>query len=346
MRQIRVLVVDDSPTMCAVLKAELERDPEMVVVGTASNPMAARVAIKALNPDVLTLDIRMPGMDGLSFLEKLMRLRPMPVVVVSSEVAGSRNATSVKALALGAYDVFLKPRDGTRPHAYDPLRERVRGASEMRVLMRVPPERNAACPDFAPNGRIVAIGSSTGGVDALVTLISAFPENCPPTVVTQHMPESFTASLAARLDSKSAAEVREATNGAPLRPGRVYIAPGGARHLEVIGRDKRVCRLKDGPTVNGHRPSVDVLFHSVARTGGPALGVILTGMGDDGARGLLAMRRAGARTLGQDEGSSLVYGMPRVAHELGAVERQLPLSRMGRAILDRCNAKVDPAQVA
>ena len=346
MKPIRVLVVDGSPTTCAVFKTELERDPGIVVVGTASTPLAARAAIKAFDPDVLTLDIRRPGKGGLSFLEKLMRLRPMPVVAVASEIAGGRNARSVQALALGAYDIFLKPEDGSRAQAYDPLRARVRGASKMRVLLRDGPATPAPAPDFVPDGRIVAVGASTGGVDALITLLSDFPRNCPPTVVTQHMPEAFTASFASRLDAHCAAAVQEATNGARLEPGRIYLAPGGSHHLEIMGRERRVCRLREGPTVNGHRPSVDVLFHSIAKLDAPALGVILTGMGDDGARGLAAMRDAGARTLGQDEESSLVYGMPRVAHEMGAVEKQLPLSRMTRAVLEQCNAVSTSARVA
>ncbi|WP_299815764.1 chemotaxis response regulator protein-glutamate methylesterase [uncultured Jannaschia sp.] len=346
MRNIRVLVVDGSPVMCAVLRTELERDPHTSVVGIASTAGAAREAIKALDPDVLTFDLWMPGMDGPGFLAKLMRLRPMPVVVVSARVGRGRTATSVQALALGAYDVFIKPEDGSLPQAYDPLRELVRGAAKTRLLPRDVPAAPAAAPDFAPDGRIVAIGASTGGVDALLAVLSGFPANCPPTVVTQHMPAAFTASFASRLDAHCAADVREATNGAPLKPGRIYLAPGGSRHLEVMGRDRRVCRLREGRPVNGHRPSVDVLFHSLARLGAPALGVILTGMGDDGARGLAAMRAAGARTLGQDEATSLVYGMPRVAHEMGAVEKQLPLSRMTRAVLERCNARSKPSRAA
>lgn len=338
MKKIRVLVVDDSPTIRAVLKAELECDPQITVVGAASNPMAARKAIKALVPDVLTLDINMPGMDGLMFLEKLMRLRPMPVIVVSSEVGG-RSAASVEALSLGAFDCFLKPMDGSQPGAFDQLRDRVKAASKTHPLARDPrTDAAAASTSFQPNGRLVAIGASTGGVDALITLLSSFPANCPPTVVTQHMPGSFTKSFASRLDQNCAAQVHEATNGAPLATGRIYLAPGGATHLEVMGRDTLVCRLREGSPVSGHRPSVDALFGSIARLRSRSVGVILTGMGDDGARGLLAMRQAGARTLGQDEATSLVYGMPRSAFEMGAVEKQVPLARMARAILDRCDA--------
>ena len=337
MKPIRALIIDDSATMRAILKAELERDPEIAVVGAAGNPLAAREAIKTLAPDVLTLDLNMPGMDGLSFLEKLMRLRPMPVVVVSSDV-GCGSAASVEALALGAADWFAKPSDGTRPEAYDGLRERVRKAvvtsGQARGTEAHRPHPSAA---YVPNGRIVAIGASTGGVDALMTLLSRFPANCPPTVVTQHMPGSFTGSFAARLDSNCAARVSEAANGSPLQPGRIYLAPGSEAHLEVIGRDAHLCRLRVDPPVSGHRPSVDVMFGSLARLGVPAVGVILTGMGEDGAEGLLAMRRAGARTFGQDAATSLVYGMPRAAFERGAVEKQLPLTRMAKAVLDACD---------
>jgi two-component system chemotaxis response regulator CheB len=191
---------------------------------------------------------------------------------------------------------------------------------------------------FEPNGRIVAIGSSTGGVEALLTIISRFPANCPPTVITQHMPATFTGSFAQRLDRFSGAKVAEAKEGAPLLPGHVYLAPGGATHLEVSGSTALRCRLREGDLVNGHRPSVDRLFDSVsANVGEKALGVILTGMGRDGAQGLLTIRRAGGATIGQDESSSVVYGMPRVAYEIGAVERQLPLSKIAGEILRLCN---------
>lgn len=338
-RPVRVLTVDDSATMRAVLAQELGRDAGIEVVGTAANPLAAREAIKALTPDVLTLDIHMPGMSGLEFLAKLMRLRPMPVVVVSTAVGGS-SALAVEALSLGAYDCFLKPERGMDPAAYDPLRATVRAAARMPVLPR---RAASAVPradaPFAPGAAIVGIGASTGGVDALLELLAGYPRNCPPTVITQHMPAAFTRSFAERLDAHCAGRVREASNGAPLEAGTVYLAPGGRAHLEVLGRSARICRLREGPPVSGHRPSVDALFASLARLGPKAVGVILTGMGEDGAEGMRAMRAAGARTLGQDAATSLVYGMPRVAWEAGGVERQVPLHRMAEAILDLARAK-------
>tara|TARA_R110002020_G_scaffold236875_12_gene449166 strand:+ start:2606 stop:3652 length:1047 start_codon:yes stop_codon:yes gene_type:complete len=344
MHPVKVLIVDDSPTMRAVLKAQLEAHPMISVIGAAANPLAARQAIKTLAPDVITLDLNMPGMHGLDFLKRLMSLHAMPVVVVSSDVRGQSDE-AVHARALGAYGCFLKPRDGSREGAFDALRKTVLEAARMGASAPAGgrsdgPVRSGA-DNFKPNDRIVAIGASTGGVDALLTILSGFPGNCPPTVITQHMPRSFTASFAQRLNHNSAPTVVEATNGAPLKVGHVYLAPGGDAHLEIIGRGTPICRLREGPAISGHRPSVDALFGSVALLGIPAVGVLLTGMGGDGARGLLEMRKAGAATLGQDKNTSLVYGMPRVAHERGAVEKQVPLNRIAREILKRCTATCD-----
>jgi two-component system chemotaxis response regulator CheB len=224
--------------------------------------------------------------------------------------------------------------------AFSELAEKVKAAATAKIRPRS--EAHATQPrprGFRHNGRAIAIGSSTGGVEALLTILSEFPADCPPTVVTQHMPASFTHSFAERLNRACAAQVSEAADGDLLAPGRIYIAPGGERHLEVVGASTPRCRLIEGDTVSGHRPSVDVLFNSLAAcTGEHTLGVILTGMGRDGARGLLALREAGARTLGQDEASSVVYGMPKAALELGAVERQLPLRKIASAALDICAA--------
>jgi len=333
---VRVLIVDDSATMRSLISAVLRRDPEISVVGTAADPLEARAAIKELNPDVITLDVEMPSMNGLEFLEKIMRLRPMPVVMVSTLTQAGTDVT-LAALEVGAVDAVAKPAPGVpAQEAFADLAEKVKIAARSRVRPLETREARAVDGAYrADPSHVLAIGASTGGVEALLNILSAFPANCPATVVTQHMPATFTKSFAARLDKASGAIVTEAVDGAPLMPGHVYIAPGGETHLEVVGGR---CRLVAADTVNGHRPSVDVLFNAVARLGRPMTGVILTGMGKDGARGLLAMRQAGARTLGQDEASSVVYGMPRAAFELGAVERQLSLPRLAPAILELCAA--------
>ncbi|NJC39816.1 two-component system chemotaxis response regulator CheB [Brevundimonas alba] len=335
---VSVLVVDDSPTMRGLITAALRRDPEIEVLGSACDPLEAREAIKRLNPDVITLDVEMPNMNGLEFLEKIMRLRPMPVVMVSTLTQAGAEVT-LAALELGAVDAVGKPGAGvTAMEAFADLATKVKVAARSRVRAgggaTARPAPTSATYRAAAD-HVLAIGASTGGVEALLGIISAFPADCPATVVTQHMPATFTPSFAARLDRASAATVREATDGAPLARGCVYIAPGGEAHLEVAGVTPR-CRLVRSDTVSGHRPSVDVLFRSVAALRRPMTGVILTGMGRDGAQGLLAMRQAGAGTLGQDEASCVVYGMPKAAFELGAVERQLPLSRLPAAILDLC----------
>ena len=336
----RVLVVDDSATMRALIKRALQTHPDIMVVGEACDPMQAREAIKSLNPDVITLDIEMPQMNGLDFLERLMRLRPMPVVMVSTLTSRGAEAT-LRALELGAVDCVAKPRFDDRA-GFDRLAEIVRTAASARLrpLSNAPPA--PVPPDFAPNESMLAIGASTGGVEALLAILSTFPANCPPTVITQHMPAAFTPSFAQRLNRSCAATVSEATDGARLAPGQVYLAPGGLTHLEVAGPVSGPwrCRLTTVGAVNGHRPSVDVLFHSVATVArARAVGVILTGMGKDGAQGLLAMREAGARTIGQDEHSSVVYGMPKAAFELGGVGRQVPLHAAAAAMLAACNAK-------
>ena len=348
MRKSRVLVVDDSASMRQLISAVLCAAPDLEVVGHAADPLEARQAIKDLSPDVVTLDVEMPNMNGIDFLEKLMRLRPMPVIMVSSLTLRGGEVTT-RALEIGAIDCVTKPGLGdARP--FGDLAEKVRMAATVRMgpgraaPVGAPPAARSADP-YAPDGRIVAIGASTGGVEALTAVLTALPPNCAPVVVTQHMPPIFTRSFAERLDKLCAATVAEATDGAPLLPGRVYIAPGGGQHLEIAGGSSLRgsatpprCRLKEAPLVNGHRPSVDVLFASVAKVAGAdALGVILTGMGRDGADGLLAMRRAGASTLGQDAASSLIYGMPKAAFETGAVERQLPLRRIGAEIAAMTN---------
>ncbi len=329
MKKIRTLVVDDSPTMRIVIKRVLSADPEIEVVGAAADPIEAREAIKTLNPDVITLDVEMPKMTGLEFLEKIMRLRPMPVIMVST-LTQAGAAISLEALELGAFDCVGKPD-------FDGLPDKVRAAARARV--RPAGDRGAIARQtgYRPSNKLLAIGSSTGGVEALLTVLQSFPENCPATVITQHMPPTFTASFAARLDRVCAPKVQEATDGAPILPGHVYIAPGGEQHLVVQGGMQPRCQLREGPPISGHRPSVDALFTSVAEIyGRRAVGVILTGMGRDGAQGLKKMRDAGAATLGQDEASCVVYGMPKSAFEIGAVERQVTLTSIGQAALELC----------
>jgi two-component system chemotaxis response regulator CheB len=341
MKPVRVLVVDDSATMRGLISASLSSDPGIAVIGQASDPLEAREAIKALDPDVMTLDVEMPKMDGLAFLEKVMRLRPFPVVMVSSLTAKGAHAT-IRAMELGAVDCIGKP-SMDHPDTFDDLPARVKAAAGARLRNRAdarPARAAAPASSYQPDGKIVAIGASTGGVEALIAVLTGYPANCPPTVITLHMPTPFTKSFARRLDGLTGARVTEGEEGAPLEVGRVYLAPGSFSHLEVASPNHWRCRLHGDEPVNGHRPSVDVLFDSVARTcGAKAVGVILTGMGRDGAAGLLAMRRAGARTIGQTEASSVVYGMPKVAFEYGAVEKQVSLADIGQGILALTSAQ-------
>lgn len=344
MKRVRLLIVDDSATIRRLLRAVFERDSEIEVVGEAPEPAVARQLIKDLNPDVITLDVEMPNMSGIEFLEKIMRLRPMPVVMVSTLTQRGAE-TTLRALELGAVDYFAKPTENVatilEAHASE-LCQKIKMAARARVRtgkLRETVERKVS-QSYVPDGRVVAIGSSTGGVEALITVLGAYPENCPPTLITQHMPGQFTSTFAQRLARTSGVRVEEATDGAPIEPGRVYLAPGGAAHLEIAGRERLRCRLLETDLVNGHRPSVDVLFHSVAQiVGDRAIGVILTGMGRDGAAGLKELRGAGAATIGQDEASSIIYGMPRAAFEVGAVEQQLPLEKIGPEIVRLCESR-------
>jgi two-component system chemotaxis response regulator CheB len=335
---IRVVVVDDSATMRLLIRQALGAHPGICVVGEAGDPLEAREAIKALNPDVITLDVEMPNMNGLDFLERLMRLRPMPVVMVSTLTTRGAEVT-LAALELGAVDCVAKP-NAASPRVFDGLADKVRAAASARVRPRgeARPQPALADDEFAPADRFVAIGASTGGVEALLEIVRRLPANCAPTVITQHMPATFTKSFAERLNRASAADVREARDGDPLTPGKVFLAPGGDAHLEVDGLTHLRCRVARGSPVSGHCPSVDVLFQSVARAAKDrALGVILTGMGRDGAKGLLAIRDAGGHSLGQNEATSVVYGMPKAAFEIGAIERQLPLERIAGAIRQLTN---------
>ena len=311
-----------------MLSRTLGKDGDIRVVGTAEDPIDAREKIKTLNPDVVTLDIEMPNMNGLQFLDKLMRLHPLPVVMVSTLTTKGASETLL-ALELGAVDFVAKP-NATLAGGLDAfgenLRQKVRAASHSDVKSR---STRAASPVVtvrtaaAPRGSLIALGASTGGVEAIRVVLSTMPTDCPPIVIAQHMPPGFTSRFAARLDEVTDLRVVEAEDRMPLENGHAYVARGD-HHLRVERSSGQLkCRLTQDELASGHRPSVDVLFESVAKTVGPmAVGAILTGMGRDGARGLKLMRDAGAYTVGQSQGSALVYGMPRVAFEEGAVIEQ------------------------
>ena len=341
---VRTVIVDDSRTMRALLETLLDREPDIEVVGSAESAAAARALIRETDPDVITLDVEMPGMDGLTFLEKIMRLRPTPVVMVSGRTREGADAT-LRALELGAVGCYAKPLGGFGEFLLSDageLANMVREAALAKGRLTGPrgADRPAAARTgaFDWNGMPVAIAASTGGVETLGALLETFPANCPPVLVVQHMPEGFTGSFAARLDSRIAPRVVEAEDGQLIEQGTIYIAPGGKLHM--IGRPGAVpyIRLVSADPVSGHRPSGDVLFRSMAMGwGSRAVGVILTGMGADGARGLLEMREAGAPTLGQNQSSALIYGMPRAAFEMGAVCEQLSLEAIGSRIFDLCS---------
>jgi two-component system, chemotaxis family, protein-glutamate methylesterase/glutaminase len=335
---VRVLVVDDSASMRAMLTRMLSADPDIQVVGQAPEPHTARTMIKELNPDVVTLDVEMPGMDGLSFLEKIMRLRPMPVVMCSTLTARGTEVT-IEALRLGAVDCIAKPTGNPLEIQEDAalFRKMVKAAARSAVRAAADPIKPIqALKTGAQRDMVIAIGASTGGVEALFSLVGALPPDCPPVLVVQHMPATFTKGFADRLDRESRVTVVEAIDGMQVKPGTVYIAPGGKTHMELSGGVNGHIRLRAFDPVAGHRPSVDVLFRSVAPLGQAAVGAILTGMGSDGADGLLEMRQAGAHTFGQNRATCVVYGMPRAAYERGGVERELSLSALPEAILGAC----------
>lgn len=346
--KIRVLVIDDSALMRGLLTEMINLAPDVEVVGAAPDAAVAREMIKSLNPDVLTLDVHMPKMDGLEFLDRLMRLRPMPVVMVSS-FTEMGSETTLKALELGAVDFIGKPRaDGARrmEDYAEELVEKIRAAKGARLRRQVithpassplPAKGQAAQSPLSRqgvSGKIIFLGASTGGTEAIKEFLMAIPAESPPILIVQHMPEAFTASFARRLDGLCAPHVLEAQGNEKVEPGKVYIAPGHS-HLQIRRVPAGyVTELLATPAVNRHRPSVDVLFDSAASlVGRQAVGVILTGMGKDGAQGLLRMRQAGARTFGQDEASCVVYGMPREAFLVGAVEEQWALDEIGKRAL-------------
>jgi two-component system chemotaxis response regulator CheB len=343
----KVLIVDDSAVVRQMLSEILDSDPGIEVVGTAADPLLAREKIKRLAPDVITLDVEMPRMDGLAFLENLMRLHPLPVVMISSLTERGAD-TTLQALALGAVDFVSKPKldvaRGLQGYA-DEIIAKVKMAARSRVrpLARPNPPRitlGAVAPvaprsiQFRTTDRLIAIGASAGGTEALRVVLEGMPADAPAVVMTQHLPATFSTPFAERLDRHSAMSVREATDGEAVLPGHAYLPPGG-KHLRIIRDGARWrCRIDDGPPVNRHKPAVDVLFRSVAESAGAnAIGAILTGMGDDGARGLLELKNAGAPTLVQDEATSVVWGMPGAAYKLGAAEEMVPLERIAERLM-------------
>ncbi len=339
-RKVRVLIVDDSAVVREVLTRELGRDPLIEVVGSAADPYIAREKIVELGPDVLTLDVEMPRMDGLTFLRHLMRSRPMPVIVLSS-LTQEGTSTAIDALAAGAIDVLAKPGTSFSTDSLGPiLASKIKAAAGARVAPPTVRPSVVSSSKLVTTNKILAIGASTGGVQALTEVLTALPATAPGTLIVQHMPEKFTASFAQRLSSMCQVQVTEAKDGDRVAPGRVLIAPGGKHMLlRRSGAEYHVC-VKDGPPVFHQRPSVEVLFNSVAEIAGAnAVGAMLTGMGADGATGLLAMRRAGARTIAQDEKTSVVFGMPAEAIKCGAAEHVLPLDQIAPMLMSLASAK-------
>jgi two-component system chemotaxis response regulator CheB len=363
MKKIQVLVVDDSAVVRQVVAELLASDPAIAVMAAVPDPIFAMARMKIQWPDVIVLDVEMPRMDGLTFLRKIMAERPTPVVICST-LTEQGTATTLEALAAGAVCIIAKPKVGLKRFLEDSTSDLVSavksaalanvhslkaslalaGAPRVRPRPGAAPEKLTADAVTAPPAsqamqqtteRIVAIGTSTGGTQALERVLTELPRGCPGIAVVQHMPEKFTAAFAQRLDGLCEVEVREAVHGQRLLPGQVFIAPGGKHLMLRRGGAYYYAEVIDGPLVNRHRPSVDVLFRSVAKCAGRnALGIIMTGMGDDGARGLLEMRAAGAPTTAQDEASCVVFGMPKEAIKLGAAGNILPLSRMAQTIIE------------
>ena len=359
-KKIKVLVVDDSALVRKMLTEILNQDPQIKVVGAASDPFIARDKIKQLEPDVLTLDVEMPKMDGVTFLGNLMRLRPMPVVMVSSLTEAGADVT-LQALELGAVDFVSKPKidlaHGLEQYGEEII-EKVKTAagSRVRALGRSRSTPNLQVDEkldagavigkqsqtrhFSTTESIIAIGASTGGTEAIKEVLVALPASTPGIVITQHIPVAFSGPFAQRMDKNCAMRVCVAEDGQQILPGHVYIAPGD-RHLLITRNGARYhCKLSDGPAVNRHKPSVDVLFRSTAQSAGSnSIGILLTGMGDDGAAGLLELKESGAPTIAQDENTSVVWGMPGSAVKLGAADNVLPLDRIAPALLGQSNSR-------
>ncbi|MEW6746036.1 MAG: chemotaxis response regulator protein-glutamate methylesterase [Planctomycetota bacterium] len=361
---IRVLIVDDSAVVRAILSEKLSQACDIEVVGTASNPYFARDKIVTLKPDVVTLDIEMPRMDGLTFLAKLMKHFPLPVIVISSLTAQG-SGMALRALELGAVDVFCKPgSEYSVAEISKSLIAKIRAAASARVsrlrpLLAAPPAARVKEPQSVPaqvpqvtplspeqlhtTSKVLAIGASTGGTEAIRAVLSALPASSPGTVIVQHMPPRFTTEFAKRLNDTCEMEVREAQGGEILRTGLALVAPGNLHLVLTHCGAQYLAQVKDGPTVHYQRPSVDVLMMSVAKCAGAhAVGVLLTGMGADGASGLLAMRQRGAHTIAQDEETSVVFGMPRVAAELGAAAEVLGLGCIANAVTAAFRKAAEP----
>ena len=357
-KKIRVVVVDDSALVRSLVSEIINRQPDMVCVGAANDPLVAREMIRELDPDVITLDVEMPKMDGLDFLARLMRLRPMPVVMLSTLTERGADVT-IRALELGAIDFVAKPRLGLADGLRDlsgQIVEKIRVASAAHVhrigVSQSPPNPvPAVAGGWSPSSRIsteklIAIGASTGGTEAIKEVLTKMPANAPGIVITQHMPPGFTTSFAARLNGLCQIAVQEAKHGDRILPGHAYIAPGGKQFS--IGRSgaNYVCVVEDGEPVNRHKPSVEVLFLSVAKVAGAnAFGVMLTGMGNDGARGMRVMKDSGSYNYCQDEASCIVFGMPREAIAAGAADEILPLSSIADSLLSRLAKSSDRYRV-
>ena len=357
-RKIRVLIVDDSASVRQAMSDILQSDPEIEVMGTASDPFVAARRIQQEVPDVITLDVEMPRMDGITFLRKIMSQRPIPVVVCSS-LAETDSETASQAWEAGAVEIILKPRVGTAQFLQESkiricdvvkaaARARIRplAGQAMRADRSRGPEKKLTADAILPppiaghhamartTEAVICVGASTGGTESLKVVLEALPAASPGIVIVQHMPEKFTEAFARRLDGLCAMEVKEAEDGDTVMRGRVLIAPGNRHTLLQRSGARYYVSVKDGPLVSRHRPSVDVLFRSAARyAGANAMGVIMTGMGDDGARGLLEMKQAGAYTIAQDEATSVVFGMPKEAIALGAADKILPLDLLAMEII-------------